>query len=106
MPAPLHQPIPQQDHVQREETYNIIPIQIIQNIHNNNNRQQPPIYFAHETFLSFGALLWRQASHIGRCLFLGIGLVVIGYDFDVVGVSLDEVVVGLDLVGPAGGTFG
>lgn len=69
-------------------TYNVVPIQIVENVHDDKHRKQTNINLANESPFGLLALLWTKASDICRSLFPRIGSVGVGHDFYIVDVAL------------------
>jgi hypothetical protein len=77
-------------------TYNVVPIQIVENVHDNKHRKQTNIDLANESPFGLLALLGVEASDISRSLFPRVGSVGIGHDdFYIVDVALIDPVLGV-----------
>lgn len=68
----------------------VIPVQIVQDVHDDDDGQQPPVDLAHEGLLGLLAVLGCQASNVGRSFSRGIAAVCVG---DMVDEGLGRVVV-------------
>lgn len=79
----------------------VIPVQIVQDIHDDDDGQQPPVDLAHEGLLGLLAVLGRQASNVGRSFSRGMAAVCVGDMVDE-GLGCVVVVVREDFAGSTG----
>lgn len=68
----------------KSASHDIVPVQVVENVHDDDRRQQAEINLAHQSFLSLGALGWGQVGDINRGFFLWVGSGSVGKDLDVI----------------------
>ena len=79
------------------ETYNVVSIQVVEDVHDDGDREQSKVNLANESFLGFFTLFRSQTGNVGRSFFPRVRLVGIGQgvgdDLDIVDMGLADAII-------------